>query len=373
MNHPNQTKFTHIIRTSKISLVHTGELETTYRVVINWAIPKTLSADMKSRSSELVPYTIENLVTLRKGQRWIEIETHLDNQAENHYLQVAFPTNIKAEKVAAQGQFDVVMRQIEKLDYSLYDEIPMTEHPMNSFIDLSDGKHGVALLNTGLKAYEADDDKENTLYLTLLRCYQLRIYVTPEEQNYSRIEKGSQSLGKHTFRYAFMPHKGTWEDAGIWQAAEQFNLEISAAQISPTKHGKNPLEMSFLELKKDGLHVSGVKRSESGEGYVVRLFNPSTKTVKNAIRLNRGFAPIPAIQSPVERQAAGFALPAHTGEKWKAARYVTLEEIVQNDLTIGQDGWVEVEIPPKRYIPSNLFKAKSCLQAMELIIIYLKI
>ena len=263
-------------------------------------------------------------------------------------MQVAFPTQINAEKVAAQGQFDVVMRQVEKLDYSLYDEIPMTEQPMNSFIDLSDGKNGVALLNTGLKGYEADDDAQNTLYLSLLRCYQLRIYVTPEEQNYSRIENGSQSLGKHSFRYAFMPHKGDWEDAGIWQAAEQFNMEIAAAQIEPTHCGKNPLEKSFIELKDTGLHVSGVKRSESGEGYIVRLFNPATKTVKTAVRVNGGLAPVPAEQSLIDRQMADYELPKGDGSKWQSARLVTLEEIPQEDLKIDKDGWINVEIAPKK-------------------------
>ena len=58
-------------------------------------------------------------------------------------------------------------------------------------------------MNTGLKAYESDDDYNHTVYLSLLRCFELRIYVTPEEQNYSRIENGSQSFGEHTFRYAF--------------------------------------------------------------------------------------------------------------------------------------------------------------------------
>lgn len=343
----NET-YTTLCENAMVSLVRTGELETTYRIVLNWAIPEDLNPDQKSRSTRLAPYKIETFVTLRKGERWVAFNTNIDNQVENHYLQVAFPTQINAEKVAAQGQFDVVMRQVEKLDYSLYDEIPMTEQPMNSFIDLSDGKNGVALLNTGLKGYEADDDAQNTLYLSLLRCYQLRIYVTPEEQNYSRIENGSQSLGKHSFRYAFMPHKGDWEDAGIWQAAEQFNMEIAAAQIEPTHCGKNPLEKSFIELKDTGLHVSGVKRSESGEGYIVRLFNPATKTVKTAVRVNGGLAPVPAEQSLIDRQMADYELPKGDGSKWQSARLVTLEEVPQEDLKIDKDGWINVEIAPKK-------------------------
>lgn len=48
------------------------------------------------------------LVTLRKGARWVEFETKINNNVPNHYLQVSFPTDIDTEFVYAQGQFDVV-------------------------------------------------------------------------------------------------------------------------------------------------------------------------------------------------------------------------------------------------------------------------
>ncbi|MBR6634404.1 MAG: hypothetical protein IKL41_02110, partial [Clostridia bacterium] len=235
-------------------------------------------------------------------------------------------------------------------DYSLYDEIPMTEHPMNSFVDLTDGTNGVALLNTGLKAYEAVDDECNTLYLSLIRAYPLRICVTADMQNYSDWDKGSQCIGVNTFRYAFMPHKGDWEEGKVWQESERFNLYCTAAQLAPTAHGKNPLTHSFLEIKDETLNVSAIKRSEDGEGYVVRLFNPSDKTVKSAIRLNGGIAPIEKVQSPVERQIAEFELPAYSGKKWKEIKLVTLEELDEAPLTVDADGFAEFEITGKKIL-----------------------
>ena len=226
----------------------------------------------------------------------------------------------------------------------------MTEHPMNSFVDLSDGENGVALLNTGLKAYEAADDIDNTLYLSLIRAYPLRICVTKDMQNYSDWDKGSQCIGVNTFRYAFMPHKGNWEDANVWQESERFNLYLTAGQIAPTAHGKNPLSHSFLELKDENLNVSAVKKSEDGEGWVVRLFNPSDKVVKNAIRLNGGIAPIDKPQSPVERQQAEFELPAYSGKAWKEVKLVTLEELDDKPLTLNADGFVDFEITGKKIL-----------------------
>lgn len=116
----------------------------------------------------------------------------IDNNAEDHYLQVCFASDIKTDRVFAQGQFDVLERSLEEVDYSIFDEAPQPEQPMNSFVDLSDGKVGLALLNEGLKAYEVLNDPEKTLCLTLLRCFPLRICVTQEMTDYSDIDKSSQ-------------------------------------------------------------------------------------------------------------------------------------------------------------------------------------
>ena len=342
--------FTTLGEQATVTLLREGEFETTYKIAMRWELPEKRAFDEKSRSEHKLPVDIESLVTLRKGAKFVEIETTINNRCEDHYLQVGFPTGIKAEYADSQGQFDVVSRPIAKPDYSLYDEPPMTEHPMNSFVSITDGTNGAALLNTGLKAYEAADDEEGTLYLSLIRAYPLRICVTKDMQNYSDWDKGSQCIGKNTFRYAFMPHKGNWEEANVWQESERFNLYLTIGQIAPTAHGKNPLDHSFLELKDETLTVSAIKKSEDGEGWVVRLFNPSDKAVKNAIRLNGGIAPIEKAQSPVERQQAEFELPAYSGKQWKEVKLVTLEELDEAPLTVDADGFAEFEITGKKIL-----------------------
>lgn len=344
------TLYTTINEKAEITLIRDGELETCFCVKINWNLPEGRASDERSRSQHMKSYQIINTVTLRKGQKWVEIVTELDNTVEDHYLQVSFPMGIKAKNVMAQGQFDVLARPIARPDYSLFDEIPMTEHPMNSFIDVNDGKNGMALLNEGLKAYEAHDDCEGTLSLTLLRCFPLRICVTREMLDYSKHDKGSQCLGKHSFRYAVMPHSGDWEEGKVWQTSEQFNLKLSAAQIGPTKYGKNPLVKSFIEFKEEGLHLSAVKRSESGEGWIVRLFNTTDKKVSNAIRFNGGYSGPTKVQSPVERLKAEFELPKDKGTKWSKVRLVTLEELPEADLVMNKDGWVDFDISKKKIL-----------------------
>ena len=132
--------------------------------------------------------------------------------------------------------------------------------------------------------------------------------------------------------------------------AEQFNLKLTALQIGATRYGKNPMTKSFLELKEEGLHISAVKRSENGTGWVVRLFNPFDRTVKDSIRLNGGFTGPGKTQSPVERVEAEFELPKGKGHTWSKARLVSLEELPQEDLAVDGEGWIDFEISKKKIL-----------------------
>lgn len=347
----NERVYTSLNEKAEVSLIRDGELETSYQIQINWKLPEGVTENEKHRNDVMKSYRIVSTVTLRKGQPWVDIVTDVDNTVENHYLQVSFPTGIKMDKVAVQGQFDVIERSTAKPDYSIYKEEPMSENPMNSFVDLSNGEIGVALLNEGLKAYEVHDDKDCTMSLSLLRGYPLRIYVTELDiSDYSQSDKGSQCLGQHSFHYAFMPHQGDWADAGMWKASERFNLVLHAAMVGPTKHGSEPLEKSFLELKNDELHVSAIKKSENGEGWIVRLFNPFDKTIHSSIRLNGGNTGPEKLQSPVERLMSEFELPNDKGHSWKKVQEVTLEELPVKDLVIDDNGWVNFEITKKKIL-----------------------
>ena len=332
-----------------ITLIHEGPLEASFRVVLNWRLPACRSRNEKTRSRRMVPCRIENTVTLRKGEPWVEIVTEVDNRAEDHYLRASFPTGIDAGNVHVQAPFDVVSRKVKLPDQAIYAEPIQAEQPMDSFVDIADKRHGVAFLNEGMKAYEAHDDKKRTISLTLLRSYPLRICVTQEMTDYSHLDKGSQCLGKHRFRYAIMPHRGDWQKAGIWQAAQRFTCRFKAAQVGPTKHGTEPREKAFLEMKKDGLHVSAVKRSESSNGWIIRFFNPSSRTMKNAVRLNGGYAGRKSI-SPVARRRAEEALPGGRKRKWKKVRLATLEEVPEEDLEMDSKGWVKLDVAPKKIV-----------------------
>ena len=331
---------------ARVRLVHEGPLETAFEVSLDWALPARVDPDGRSRSRALVACPIRTTVTLRQGQRWVECVTELENASEDHLLQVCFPTGLDTDAVDVQGQFDVLRRPFTPPSSPEYTEPHQDEQPMNSFVDVSDGEQGLALLNEGLKAYEAMDNRSRTVCLTLLRCFPMRIF----ENDYSKTDKGSQCPGRHVFRYGILPHEGGWINGRVWQASEDFNLGLLAGQMGTHTKGTGPMQKSFLEVTPDGLHVSAVKRAENGKGWIARLFNPFNRKVTAKVRLNGGRAGLPTQQSPIDRQRNEYALPRARGRKWRTIRTVSLEELPQKDLRANEEGWVSCPIGKKQIL-----------------------
>jgi len=168
--------------------------------------------------------------------------------------------------------------------------------------------------------------------------------------DYSKVEKGSQYLGKQTFKYGIMPHAGNWEEANVWQESERFNLELTAAMVGPSKYGKNPTSKSFLEFKQEGIHVSAIKKSEDGNGWVVRLFNPFITKKNCTFCLNDGKTYEAEVLSPVERVRAEFELAKDNCVEWNKAELTNLEENPISTLEIDKRGFISIDIEPKKII-----------------------
>lgn len=341
--------FTTLNERAEVCMVRDGEIAAAFEVRIPWALPDGITADKRYRAAHLKPYPIVSTLTLRKGQPWLEVFTEIDNTVEYHYLQVSFPTRVKTDDIRVQGHYDVYTRPIPRPDFSVHDEAPEREQPMDSFIDMSDGQVGLAIMNEGLKAYEADEDDDRTVSLTLLRCFSLELgWAFPF--HYGEFENGTQNPGKHIFHYAVMPHAGDWREGGVWRASERFNQPLIGAQIGPTPQGSEPLRKSFLELEPCDLSVSAIKQSESGEGWIVRVFNPWDRTVQAGVRLNGGRAASGTVPSPVELLQSSCRLPGTSDKPWQTARLVSMEEAPQRDIDLDAEGWARFEITRKKIL-----------------------
>ncbi len=345
--------FTTLDATPTMSTLRNGPLEASIEVQFEWALPGSLTEDGQSRSKKMHSFQLTSVVTLRRGQPWVEIETTFENTVKDHYLRVCFPTGVQTDRVQVQSSFDVVERSIALPQADPGDEPHQPEQPMDSFVDVSDGNAGLAILNEGLKAYEACDDEERTVNLTLLRALAMRFFV-PEKQDHPGLADGSQCPGPQRFRYAILPHEGNWEQGNVWQTADRFNSPLIAGQIGITNHGREPKSKSFLEVQPDSCCWSALKQSESGDGFVLRLFNPTAESLDASVRFNEGHAPAVSNESPTERTANEFQLPKSQRVPWDSVREVTLEELPIRDLSQDKDGWVRFALPSRKIFTIEL-------------------
>jgi alpha-mannosidase len=102
----------------------------------------------------------------------------------------------------------------------------------------------------------------------------------------------SQCLADHEFRYTIYPHEGAWSKSEVFREAERLSVPLEPAQAG-THGGDLPRRHSFLSVEPANLILSALKRSEDGEGIVIRLFNPTSERLEGKLRF---FKPIASAQ-----------------------------------------------------------------------------
>jgi alpha-mannosidase len=222
-----------------------------------------------------------------------ELEAHWFEQGtpttDAPMLRVIFPLTLAKPAFHCQVPFDVVARPTDG-----------REVPAQQFVDLSDKKSGVALLNQ-TKYGHSFDAKTGELRLTALRSsYDPDIY--PDQ-------------GLHQIAYALFPHPGDWKAGNVWQEAELFNKPVLATEPPSaalgTAHATRPEEDSFASLAPAHVTLTGVKQAEEGAETIIRLAEtqglPATATLtlpaepKSARRLDLLERPLAAAAAPTLR------------------------------------------------------------------------
>ncbi len=274
--------------------VRRSSLESSIEMQAALELPYSLSEDRQSRGSykTICPLTVK--VRLVPGQRRIDFETTFFNEVEDHRLQVVFPAPFAVTSSQSEGAFDVVERSTELPPYDKnWREDPVPTAPHKTFVSIFDPaqKLGLSVMNQGLPEYEiipADETSGSKIALTLLRCVgwlsRSDLSTRRDHAGPGLATPGAQLRGRHTFRYAVMPHRGSWLQAAVQQQAHAFNHPLSgvtaAVQSGPV--ATLPVEGSFLEIQPRAIALSTVKPSEDGRAVVVRLWNPATRDIPQA-------------------------------------------------------------------------------------------
>ena len=101
-----------------------------------------------------------------------------------------------------------------------------------------------------------------------------------------------QCLGSHEFAYALMPPQGAWDSnqAAVLREAQAFNTPLNTRAIVNEEHdGQQPAQATLVQVEPSELVVSAIKRSNDGNGLIVRVYNPLTHEITATLRPNPAY------------------------------------------------------------------------------------
>ncbi|MHC1695331.1 MAG: alpha-mannosidase [Eubacteriales bacterium] len=236
-----------------------------FRAVIPFELPECLDGDKRSADTSIVPITLT--ATLHAGIKRLDITTQLDNTCRDHILRAVFDTGLTGGAYA-YDHFNVLSRPLST------SEREWTDSPFQEFVDISDGQHGLCVSAKGLPAYEAVSTPDGTrLYLTLLRA--VGSIGPAAGANYPT--PAAQCRGEHTFEYSIIPHEGDWIKGDCLRQASLYRVP-PLLEADNTHGGQLTPSARFVELDCLGQtkpYVSCLKKSEDGEGTILRFWNPN--------------------------------------------------------------------------------------------------
>lgn len=206
-------------------------------------------------------------IELDAGSPRVDVVNHIDWHETHVMLKAAMPL------VASSGEatYEIPYGSIERpttRNNSVEDS--KFEVPALRWADLGDGKNGFSLLNDSKYGYDA---KGNVLRLTLLRA---PVYPDPDADR-----------GMQEFTYSLYPHAGTWRDAETVRRGYELNYKMQAGQVM-AHTGELPGRHSFVSVEPENLVLTAMKRSEDGNGLILRFYEWAGKQTEARITLPAG-------------------------------------------------------------------------------------
>lgn len=194
---------------------------------------------------------IEQYIYMYNDIPRIDFKNHIVWKEKNILLKVAFPVDINSNRATYEIQYGNVERETHN---NTSWDIAKFEVCAHKWADLSEGAYGVSLLNDCKYGH---DIKDGVLRLTLIKA---GTYPNPDAD-----------LGHHEFTYSLYPHKNTWREANT--AFMAYNLNVPMYGVLEKAHpGEIDNTYSLLSINKENCIVEAVKKSEDGDGVIVRLY-----------------------------------------------------------------------------------------------------
>ncbi|XP_078189853.1 alpha-mannosidase 2C1 isoform X5 [Callithrix jacchus] len=191
-------------------------------------------------------------VVLDIGCPYVRFHTEVHWHEAHKFLKVEFPAHVRSSQATYEIQFGHLQRPTH---YNTSWDWARFEVWAHRWMDLSEHGFGLALLNDC--KYGASV-RGSILSLSLLRA--------------PKAPDATADMGRHEFTYALMPHKGSFQDAGVIQAAYSLSFPLLALPVP----GRAPTtSWSAFSLSSPAVVLETVKQAESSpqsRSLVLRLY-----------------------------------------------------------------------------------------------------
>ena len=194
---------------------------------------------------DFAPSSMIQRVYLGAGEPQLEFECNVNWQHRKHFLKVEFPVLVKSIEASFEIQFGYLKRQTH---FSNIIDLGRFEVCGMRWSDLSESGYGAALFTDCKYGYNVHG---RVMRISLLRGTE---HPDPEAD-----------LGEHNFRFAFYPHLGTLEEAGVVRRAYEFNTLWVPVEGTVEKQ-------SWFSVDSPNLIIDTVKKAEDSDALVVRLY-----------------------------------------------------------------------------------------------------
>ncbi|TSA30915.1 MAG: alpha-mannosidase, partial [Porphyromonadaceae bacterium] len=218
-----------------VAITERGPVRATVEVVKKWGRSKFIQRTYIYKSYPRIDFDLE--------VHWFETG---DGVNPAPFLKATFDLAMDNPSFYSQVPFDVISRAING-----------QEVPAQQWVDVSDGRDGMALLNRTKFGHSYD---KGQLRLSLLRAtYSPDLYP---------------NMGINHIQYSLFPHTGDWKN-GVWAEGENFNVPVYAAEppslaLAKT-HSTRPENGSLLAVSPAEVVMSGIKQAEDGKNLIIRL------------------------------------------------------------------------------------------------------
>ncbi len=196
---------------------------------------------------------------LRVGSPALLFETEVEWRDKHALLKVAFPTRLNAPRARHEIQFGHIERPVLRNDSHEAVKFEVCQH---KWTDLSENRHGVALLNDckyGVSTHPGE------LRLTLLKGG-----THPDP-------RGDEGL--HWMTYALVPHEGGFSAETVIHPAWELN--------HPLLIGGNVMAGPLLSVNATNVVLEAIKAAEDGRGFIVRLYEAERSSCTALVKFGR--------------------------------------------------------------------------------------